>query len=135
MKMSMMIIIFLIIVLIIFLSYTKTKTKTVSKGILKDVLFFTNVLPQEQYNRLLDECNLLQPYLKEQQSSTIKRKTIHIEPHSYLFTLFYGNPFLDYLHTQLGFRVKPSSNLPIEFRMYEKGGKMYWHRDNVVTVI
>ena len=129
-----MIVLIVLIVMILILSLSYTKTTVQSNGILKHVLFFTNVLTQEQYHRVLDECHLLQPYLKENHGERVKRKTIQIEPHSYVSTLFYGNPFLDYLHTRLGFRVTPSS-IPIEFRMYEKGGMMDWHRDVVHSLV
>jgi hypothetical protein len=133
--MNLMIVLIVLIVMILILSLSYTKTTVQSNGILKHVLFFTNVLTQEQYHRVLDECHLLQPYLKENHGERVKRKTIQIEPHSYVSTLFYGNPFLDYLHTRLGFRVTPSSILPIEFRMYEKGGMMDWHRDVVHSLV
>ena len=77
----------------------------------------------------------MQPYLIEENNEFSTRKTIVIDKNSYINTIFYCSKFLNYLYQILGFRVKPSVNLPIEFRMYEKGGKMYWHRDNVVTVI
>jgi len=95
------------------------------------VFFFTNVLLQEEYQTILKECALLKPYLKEETSPNVKRKTIVLESPTPLHTIFYGDNFLTYLYTLLGFRVKPSCNLPIEFRMYENGGKMDWHRDSV----
>jgi hypothetical protein len=132
MKNIYIIIIIIIIILIIIYSSNKNEDKNC---IIKKVYFFTDVLSQEEYNNILEECNILKPYLKEDNSKIIKRKTIVIDKNSYLNTIFYGDKFLNYLYKILGFRVKPSNNLPIEFRMYEKGGKMDWHRDYVDKVV
>ena len=104
---------------------------TIENTRIKKVYFFTNVLPKEEYHTILEECNLLKPYLKEHNFEKIKRKYIVIDKNSYLNTIFYGNTFLNYLCPLLGFRVKPSNRLPIEFRLYETGGMIDWHRDYV----
>ena len=124
----------MIIIIIIIIIYSKNKNED-TNCIIKKVYFFTDVLSQEEYNNILEECNILKPYLKEDNSKIIKRKTIVIDKNSYLNTIFYGDKFLNYLYKILGFRVKPSNNLPIEFRIYEKGGKMDWHRDYVDKVV
>ena len=124
----------MIIIIIIIIIYSKNKNED-KNCIIKKVYFFTDVLSQEEYNNILEECNILKPYLKEDNSKIIKRKTIVIDKNSYLNTIFYGDKFLNYLYKILGFRVKPSNNLPIEFRIYEKGGKMDWHRDYVDKVV
>jgi len=77
----------------------------------------------------------LQPNLVEQNSNFVSRKTIVVDKSSYINSIFYGDKFLNYLYKILGFRVKPSVNLPIEFRIYENGGKMNWHRDYVDNVV
>ena len=119
----------LIIIIVIFVIYNTVKNE--DKCIIKKVYFLKNVLPQEDYYTILDECNLLKPYIKDDNFENVKRKTIIIDKKSHLNTIFYGNTFLKYLNVVLGFRVKPSTNLPIEFRIYEKGGMMDWHRDYV----
>ena len=98
---------------------------------LTKVLFFTDVLLPEEYDTLVQECDVLKPYLTEENSSQAKRKTIVMDADSYANIIFYSDAFMKYLHSLLGFQVKPSSNLPIEFRMYETGGNMDWHRDAV----
>ena len=120
------------IIIIIICNTSKNEDKNC---IIKKVYFFTNVLPQEEYDNILKECKLLQPYLVEENTAIANRKTIVIDKNSYLNNIFYGVKFLNYLHKILGFKVKPSNNLPIEFRIYEKGGKMNWHRDYVDKVV
>ena len=85
--------------------------------LLKKVYFYTDVIPQEENTEFAT------------------RKTIVVYKNSYLNTIFYGEKFLNYLCGILGFRVKPSVSLPIEFRIYEKGGKMDWHRDYIDNVV
>jgi hypothetical protein len=114
---------------------TVTVTHKKEKCIIKKVFFFTDVLAREDYNRVLDECLLLTPYLKEESSKEVKRKKIVPGANSYLYTVFYGIRFLHYLHTILGFKLAPSNSLPIEFRVYENGGQMDWHRDVVDKVV
>ena len=127
-----LLIIIIVIIIIIIFSTNKIEDKNC---IIKKVYFFTDVLSQEEYNNILEECNILKPYLKEDNSKIVKRKTIIIDKNSYLNTIFYSNKFLNYLYKILGFKVKSSNNLPIEFRIYEKGGKMDWHRDDVDKVV
>jgi hypothetical protein len=133
MKKAYIIFIFIIVIIIIII-YNTSKNED-KNCIIKKVYFFTNVLPQEEYDNILEECKLLQPYLVEENTAIANRKTIVIDKNSYLNNIFYGVKFLNYLHKILGFRVKPSNNLPIEFRIYEKGGKMDWHRDYVDKVV
>jgi len=128
------IILICIIVIIIIIIY-KTKKYEDKTCIIKKVFFFKNVLPQDEYNNILEECKILQPNLVEQNSNFVSRKTIVVDKSSYINSIFYGDKFLNYLYKILGFRVKPSVNLPIEFRIYENGGKMNWHRDYVDNVV
>ena len=128
------IILIFIIVIIIIIIYNISKNED-KNCIIKKVYFFTNVLPQEEYDNILEECKLLQPKLVEENTTIANRKTIVVDKNSYINTIFYGAKFLNYLYKILGFKVKPSVNLPIEFRIYEKGGKMNWHRDYVDKVV
>jgi hypothetical protein len=122
-------IIFIIIILIIVIYNTNKNC------IIKKVYFYTDVLTQEEYVNILEECKLLQPYLVEENTEFITRKTIVVYKNSYLNTIFYGDKFINYLCGILGFRVKASNNLSIEFRIYEKGGKMDWHRDYIDNIV
>jgi len=125
------IIIFFILVIIIFIYNTNNNKNC----IINKVYFYTNVLPSVEYLNVLKKCKLLIPYLIEENTELATRKTIVIDKSSYINNIFYGDKFLNYLYKILGFRVKPSINLPIEFRIYEKGGKMDWHRDYVDNVV
>jgi len=127
-------IIIFIIVIVIVIIYNTNKDEDIN-CIIKKVYFYTNVLSQEEYSNILEECKLLQPYLEEENTEFATRKKIVIDKSSYINSIFYGGKFLNYLYKILGFRVKPSVNLPIEFRIYEKGGKMDWHRDYVDKVV
>jgi len=134
MKKNIYIIMIIIVAIIIIVIYNTNKNVD-KKCIIKKVYFFRNVLSQEDYNIILEECNMLKSYVEEDYTEFVKRKTIVVDKNSYLNTIFFGDKFLNYLDKILGFRVKPSSNLPIEFRIYEKGGKMDWHRDYVDKVV
>ncbi len=126
----------MIIIIVIIIVIINNRNRIVEKNcIIKKVYFYTNVLPQEEYINLLEECKLLQPYLVEENTNFVNRKKFVVNRNSYLNRIFYGVKFFNYLYKILGFRVKPSVNLPIEFRIYEKGGKMNWHRDYVDSVI
>lgn len=125
----------IIIIIIFIIFYITCKKKEDKNCIIKKVYFFTNVLSQDEYDNILEECSKLKPYLVEENSAIANRKTIVVDKNSYINTIFYGNKFLNYLYKILGFRVKPSVNLPIEFRIYENGGKMNWHRDYVDKVV
>ena len=127
-------IILIIITILIIAIYSKNKIED-KNCIIKKVYFFTDILLQEEYNNILEECKLLQPHLVEENTEFVTRKTIVVNKNSYLNTIFYSDKFLNYLCGILGFRVKPSVNLPIEFRIYEKGGKMDWHRDYIDNVV
>ncbi len=128
--------IILIIIIIIFIVIIYCKNKIEDKNcIIKKVYFFNNVLPLEEYYNILEESNKLKPYLSEDYFDNVKRKKVMVDKNTYINSIFYGDKFLNYLYKKLGFRVKPSTNLPIEFRIYEKDGKMDWHRDYVDKVV
>ena len=122
------------VLVIIIIIYSKNIIED-KNCIIKKVYFYTDILPKEEYDNILKECKLLQPYLVEENTEFATRKTIVVYKNSYLNTIFYGEKFINYLCGILGFRVKPSVNFPIEFRIYEKGGKMDWHRDYIDNVV
>jgi hypothetical protein len=126
----------ILIIIIIFIVIIYSKNKIEDKNcIIKKIYFYTDILPKEEYDNILEECKLLQPYLVEENTEFATRKTIVVYKNSYINTIFYGEKFLNYLSRILGFRIKPSVNLPIEFRIYEKGGKMDWHSDYIDNVV
>ena len=128
-------IIFFIILLIII--YLCDKNKVFDKNcIITKVYFYKNVLSQDDYKKVFEECNRLKPNLELQYSDDTVRNVIKVKNNnSPLNDIFYSDKFINYLYKKLGFKLKPSQNLPIEFRTYEIGGKMAWHRDYVDKVV
>jgi len=134
MKSCYIIMIITIIILIMIIIYYKNNNED-NNCIIKKVYFYKNILSQEEYDNILEECKKLKPYLNEENTEFTTRKKKVVDKSSYINSIFYGDKFLNYLYKILGFRVKPSVNLPIEFRIYENGGKMNWHRDYVDKVV
>jgi hypothetical protein len=95
-----------------------------------------NVLSIDDYNKIYNECMKLNPELMEEQmedSTLAKRRILNVSNDSVLYDIFYGDEFINYLNNKLNMKLKPSKLLPIDYRIYELGGRMKWHRDVIIS--
>ena len=107
------------------------------------LIYIENILPTSDFNRVKHACGLLDSQLKLEKTDRVVRKIISLPPpgtpgyrnqNNTLYDIFYGNLFLHRLKKILGFHVSPS-NIPIDYRVYEIGGSMEWHRDTIINPI
>ena len=100
------------------------------------VHYYMNVLSIDDYNKIYNECMKLNPELMEEQmedSTLAKRRILNVSNDSVLYDIFYGDEFINYLNNKLNMKLKPSKLLPIDYRIYELGGRMKWHRDVIIS--
>ena len=98
------------------------------------VYYYKNVLSNDDYMKLYNECIAMNPQLmKEEDSNLAKRRILNVATDSILYTIFYGDRFINYLNNKLNMKLKPSKLLPIDYRIYELGGRMKWHRDVIIS--
>lgn len=81
-----------------------------------------------------DECNKLKDQLVLERTDKVTRKIVSINPteNNIINSIFYGESFLNTLSRLLSLNLKPSS-IPIDYRIYEVGGSMEWHRDTIMN--
>ena len=100
------------------------------------VYYYMNVLSKDDYNKIYNECDALNPELMEgnmQDDTMAKRRILNVSKDSVLYDIFYGDEFINYLNNKLNMKLKPSKLLPIDYRIYELGGRMKWHRDVIIA--
>lgn len=100
------------------------------------VYYYMNVLSKDDYNKIYNECNALNPELMEgnmQDDTMAKRRILNVSKDSVLYDIFYSEVFINYLNNKLNMKLKPSKLLPIDYRIYELGGRMKWHRDVIIA--
>jgi|LauGreSBDMM110SN_4_FD.fasta_scaffold03218_2 hypothetical protein len=97
------------------------------------IMYIQDVLPSLTYKKVYQDCTRLFPRMKPDNSSAKNRLHAFVEKNGLIEQTFYGPAFLSYLQQVLGVRVVPSKVLPIEFRYYDVGSSMDWHRDSIVT--
>ena len=97
------------------------------------MLYIENVLSMNDFNLVVYCCSLLDSRLLQEKTDMVVRKNASVYRYedSLLNDIFYGDFFLEKIHRILGFPVKPST-LPIDYRIYEVGGSMDWHRDEII---
>jgi len=100
---------------------------------MNSIMYIQDVLPSRIHNKVHQDCTRLFPHLKPEKSSAKNRLHAFVEKNGLIEQTFYGPDFLSYLQQVLGVRVVPSKVLPIEFRYYDVGSSMNWHRDSIVT--
>ena len=104
------------------------------------LIYVDHILPTTDFNRVNYACGLLDSQLKLEKTDTVVRKIKSIpqpgtpgerEESNILYDIFYGYLFLYRLKKILGVQLKPST-IPIDYRVYEIGGSMDWHRDTIL---
>jgi hypothetical protein len=142
MKSSVLKIISIILLAIIIYLYYKAKKLKPEKMrdtsnnmcTIDQVYYYKNVLSNDDYMKLYNECIAMNPELMEEEDSNLaKRKILNVSTDSILYTIFYGDQFINYLNNKLNMKLKPSKLLPIDYRIYELGGRMRWHRDVIIS--
>lgn len=104
--------------------------------IIDKVYYYKNVLSKDDYNKVYNECVTLNLDLMDEQmqdDQMAKRRILNVSNDSILYDIFYGDKFINYLNNKLNIKLKPSNLLPIDYRIYELGGRMKWHRDVVIS--
>jgi len=100
------------------------------------VYYYKNVLTKDDYNKIYNECITLNPQLMEeemQDDQLAKRRILNVSQDSIIYDIFYGHQFINFLNNKLNMKLKPSKLLPIDYRIYELGGRMKWHRDVIIA--
>jgi hypothetical protein len=104
------------------------------------LIYVDHILPTSDFNRVNYACGLLDSQLKLEKTDTVVRKIVSIPPpgtpwekkENILYDVFYGEFFLSRLKKIVGLQLKPST-IPIDYRVYEIGGSMNWHRDTILS--
>jgi hypothetical protein len=141
MKSSVLKIIYIILLVTIIYLYYKTRkqkpekmTQSNNMCTIDQVYYYKNVLSNDDYMKLYNECTAMNPELMEEEDSNMaKRKILNVSTDSILYDIFYGDQFINYINNKLNMKLKPSKLLPIDYRIYELGGRMKWHRDDVIS--
>lgn len=104
--------------------------------LIDNLIYVDHILPTSDFNRVRHACGLLDSQLELEKTDTVVRKitSIHGTPgqDNIIYDIFYGNLFLYRLKKILGVDLKPST-IPIDYRVYEIGGSMNWHRDTILS--
>lgn len=108
-------------------------TYIIPKCNLDKIIYLKSVLSNEQLLHLKIECLELFSKLVPEQNNITNRKHAIVNNNGPISNIFYGDAFISRLQNVLGFSVIPSKDLPIEFRYYDIGSSMKWHRDAIVT--
>ena len=107
------------------------------------LIYLDHILPTSDFNRVNYACGLLDSQLKLEKTDTVVRKIASLaqpgtpgekKENNILYDIFYGDLFLYRLKKILGLDLKPST-IPIDYRVYEVGGSMDWHRDTILVEI
>ena len=105
------------------------------------LIYLDHILPTSDFNRVNYACGLLDSQLKLEKTDTVVRKIASLaqpgtpgekKENNILYDIFYGDLFLYRLKKILGLDLKPST-IPIDYRVYEVGGSMDWHRDTILS--
>jgi hypothetical protein len=139
--MKLLHIILLLIIIILFYIIKKNRTEKLTDTInnmcrIDQVYYYKNVLTKDDYNKIYNECITLNPQLMEedmQDDTMAKRRILNVSHDSIIYDIFYSDRFINFLNNKLNMKLKPSKLLPIDYRIYELGGRMKWHRDVVIA--
>jgi hypothetical protein len=125
----------IISVVIFYFIFKNKKPKSIVKKKCKldKMIYLKNILSNEDYKTIKNECTLLLPYLVPDESIAINRCHVKIESNNPIYQFFYSKQFMSYLSDIVGMNVKSFTELPIEFRYYTIGSKMNWHRDSIIS--
>lgn len=86
-----------------------------------DYLYIKNFLPAEEFQRVREVCKGVEPRMYKEHTESVNRYKYTFDRDDYISRVFSRNT-----HKLPG---KPSDT-PIEYRMYDRGGMMDWHRDS-----
>lgn len=109
--------------------------------LINKLIYLDHILPTSDFNCINYACSLLDSQLKLEVTNSVVRKIASIPPpgspeekkeSNILYEIFYGDLFLSRLKKILGVQLKPST-IPIDYRVYEIGGTMDWHRDIILN--
>lgn len=85
-----------------------------------DYLYIKNFLPTEEFKKVREVCKGVEHRMHKEHTESVNRYKYTFDRDDYISRVFSRNT-----HKLPG---KPS-DIPIEYRMYYKGGMMDWHRD------
>ena len=130
------ILLLLLLIVLYFCTQNKTKEHYGNMCTIDKVYYYTNVLSNDDYIKIHNECvalknDLLRMELEDTEHA--KRRILNVRKDSQLYDIFYGKQFIDFLNNKLHMKLKPSKLLPIDYRIYELGGRMNWHRDVIIS--
>lgn len=125
-------IIILLLIIYYVINYDSEKMTESNMCTIDKVYYYMNVLSKEDFNKIYEECNNMNPEYMED-SMLAKRKILNVSEDSILYNVFYGEKFINFLNNKLNMKLKPSKLLPIDYRIYDLGGRMRWHRDVVIS--
>ena len=103
--------------------------------LLNKIIYIKNVLSFEEFSKLKEECLPLFSKLTPDKHAGTNRAHVILCKDGPIEQIFYSKHFLEYMKNILGVNnIQPSKVLPIEFRYYEAGSSMDWHRDTIVNI-
>ncbi len=113
--------IILIIVLLFYLNYHFSEESKV------EFLYIKDLLPQYEFEKIQRLCRKLEPHMKNDKLNIVdNRKKCKITRDHYISKVLSSKHVRD----KLKLLESNPSNTPVEYRIYEKGGRMGWHCDD-----
>ena len=122
-------VIILIMSIILLLLKSLCTSCTSDHKILDRIIYIeTPVLTEDEWKTITLACEGVS--LTNETSSFTNRNKAVLDSNS-VYDIFYGR-IMNLISKKVGLKLIPSS-IPIEYRTYEKGGNMGWHRDTILT--
>ena len=114
--------------------HNKTNKYSSNCNRIYDVKYIKKFFSQNEFDKLKSECKKLDNLLvNEQNSVSPNRENVVIKSTHYIHNLVYSKKILDKFKNIIGFEIKPSKTIPVEYRRYRIGAKMNWHRDVILN--
>lgn len=93
-----------------------------------EIYYFQNVLSSDEFRQVVDKCRSLRltkeenPYVQNRFFSPIKS----------IDDILFSTNIKQKLEQAFHRSIKPSHDIPVEFRLYLLGSHMDWHRDDIL---
>ena len=100
---------------------------------LRHVIYFENVFSPRMLTQIEKECFHLHNRLTKENGVAIGREIVRVPEASLITKTFYNQDVMHRLGRMIGTRCISRSPQPIEYRLYNIGSSMPWHRDDVIT--
>ena len=92
-----------------------------------EFLYIRDLLPPREFRKIQEKCKELEPHMESDELSIVEnRKRYEIGKNNHISKVLSSK----YVQDKLKILDAHPSDTPVEYRIYEKGGRMGWHCDD-----